>query len=554
ALHGAMPLVIGFALAAAAILPRLEYHTRTNLANGYTGALAWAAVLGGWDGPATIRHLLGASLNYVGGATLALACAALLLAGGRHATPYFAVLAVGAVVLAQRETTWLHQLPFVLLPRFEELHRHWPERVMVIFYLGPAMLAGAAVHAVTRRRRPALLVGAAFLAVLVVLAVAASIQRAIPHALLAGFVALALLTVAYLSGGALRRLVPLLLVLTIFVDLLVVGRFNIQHGPFGGFHKVDLGTYYAPSGAADFLRSRAEDGELARFFGYDPGIHPGNATPQLYRFFFADPRTAALLLNNRATALQLEDIQGYNPVQPQRYVEVMRALNGFAQEYHEANVYPSGLGSPLLNLLNARYLVVPAAIPADRTDLRELIRTYSTVYEDEDVQVLENRAALPRAWLVHEARLVARGEALPLLASGAVDPRRVALVEEMPSLDLAPPDAAGADEAIVTLYEADHLRITVRTDTPALLVLSETADPAWRAQVDGEPVPVLTANHILRAVPVPAGEHTIELRYESPALWWGTVVSLVAYTGLTGVWSVAGWRAWHAVRHRRRCQ
>ncbi|HEV2107784.1 MAG TPA: hypothetical protein VGR16_05935, partial [Thermomicrobiales bacterium] len=198
-LHGAAPLVIGFALAAAAILPRLEYHTRTNLANGYTGDLAWAAVLGGWDGPATVRHLLGASLNYVGGATLALACAALLLAGGRHATPYFAVLAVGALVLAQRETTWLHQLPFVLLPRFEELHRHWPERVMVIFYLGPAMLAGAAVHAVTRRRRPALLVGVAFLAVLVVLAVAASIQRAIPHALLAGFVALALLTVAYLS-------------------------------------------------------------------------------------------------------------------------------------------------------------------------------------------------------------------------------------------------------------------------------------------------------------------------------------------------------------------
>ena len=34
------------------------------------------------------------------------------------------------------------------------------------------------------------------------------------------------------------------------------------------------------------------------------------------------------------------------------------------------------------------------------------------------------------------------------------------------------------------------------------------------------------ANHVLRAVPVPAGEHRVELRYESPALLAGMVISL----------------------------
>lgn len=550
ALHGAVPLTIGLALAAAAILPRLEYHARSNLAEGYTGDLAWAAVLGGWDGSATISRLLGPTLFYVGGSTVVLVGAALLLARGHHAVPYFAALAVGALVLAQAETTPLHRLPYILLPRFEELHRHWPERVMVVFYLGPAMLAGVAVNAITRRRYPMPRAGVAVLPVFVLVAVAASIQWGIQQALVAGSVAVALLVIVSVWGGTAGRLVPPLLILTIFVDLFLMGRFNLEHGPFGGFHEVDLGEDYAPSGAAVFLRERAEDGDLGRFFGYDPGIHPGDTTPQLYRFSFADPRTSALLLNNRATALGLQDIQGYNPIQPQRYVEVMRALNGFAQEYHEANVYPEGLGSPLLDLLNTRYILVPAVIPADRTDLRGLLAAYPVVYRDEDVQILENRSALPRAWLVHEARLVAPGEALPLLASGAVDPRRVALLEEPPPQDIGPPGATVGDEVIITAYGADHLAITVRTDAPALLVLSETDDPAWRAEVDGEPISVLTADHVLRAVPVPAGQHTVELRYESTPLRTGIAVSLTTYVGLIGIWSIAGWNAWHAIRQR----
>ncbi len=71
--HAAAPFMIGLVLSAAAILPRLEYHARSNLAEGYTGDLAWAAVLGGWDGWSTIQHLLGRSLFYPGVTVLALA-------------------------------------------------------------------------------------------------------------------------------------------------------------------------------------------------------------------------------------------------------------------------------------------------------------------------------------------------------------------------------------------------------------------------------------------------------------------------------------------------
>jgi hypothetical protein len=54
-----------------------------------------------------------------------------------------------------------------VLPRFAELTHHWPERAMVVFYLGPALLAGATVTALPRwRQRPGLLTFAACLPLL----------------------------------------------------------------------------------------------------------------------------------------------------------------------------------------------------------------------------------------------------------------------------------------------------------------------------------------------------------------------------------------------------
>jgi uncharacterized membrane protein YfhO len=75
----------------------------------------------------------------------------------------------------------------------------------------------------------------------------------------------------------------------------------------------------------------------------------------------------------------------------------------------------------------------------------------------------------------------------------------------------------------------DRRRLTATTDAAGLLVLSEIAYPAWKATVDGQGTAMLTANHVLRAIPIPAGTHTIELRYESATLRAGLAVSLLAY-------------------------
>lgn len=551
--HLGVPVAAGLALSAAAILPRLEYHARTNLAEGYTDELSWAAVLGGWTLESTVGQLLHPSFYYAGGGLLALALVALLLVRNRHAAPIFALLTVGTVVLAQRETTWLHVPLYRLLPRFDELHRHWPERDMVAFAIGPAMLAGAAVHTLGRWRAPSWTLGPlALFPILATLAIDAGLGGVAPVPLRAVFGISAGLLLALRSRGWVRHLARVALVLIVFVDLLAVGRYNQNHGLYGGFHAVDLDRYYAPSAATAFLRSREDvDGEPARFFGYDPAIHDPETNPPLYRHAFADPRTQALMLNNRATLLGLQDVQGYNPLQPQRYVDAMRVINGFTQEYHEANVYPEGLDSPLLDLLNVRYVVVPAAAEPDRPDLDRLKDRLPTVYADDDVAILENRAALPRAWIVHDARRTSSTGALAELAAGRVDPRAVALVEEAPP-PLAPAADAAADVAAVTAYEADRFRVRTRTDAPGLLVLSEMADPDWRATVDGSAAPILVANGLLRAVPIPRGDHVVELRYDSPRLKLGTAISVAAYALIVAAWGVNALRLRRPGRPRRR--
>lgn len=524
----------GGAMAAAGLLPRLDYNERTLLAGGvYRGAAAQEARIGGWDADETIRQLLTREVHYAGGAVLALALLA-WLARGRWATPAFAAVAVALLLLLGPATdpTPLQSLLSHLLPRFESINFHWPNRALVVLPLALALLAGAAVHALPDwlhgSRRLVLLIAAAMPPLALLL-----IERreiVVPRSTLwmvvgvSALVGIAAVTPAIVG----RRVAPVALALLVLLDL--HGANHAFMTPARSFPQVNLAEFYAAGGAGQWLQRRSAGLAPFRFFGYDPGIwQPNNpAAPlPLYRYFYTDPRTSDLIVNNRASILGLADVQGYNPIQNLRTIEYFAALNGFQQEYREANIYASGLASPLLDLLNARYAVVPTMIPSDRVEASPPMPAWPEVWSDERTRILENPQALPRAWIVHEAQRVNPGEALPLLAGGTVDPRRVALLETDPPA-LAPVADPAADEATVVADDGDSVRLRVRSEAAGLLVLSEVFDPGWSATVDGESTPILVADHLLRAVPIPAGEHRVMLRYEPPWLRVGLAVSGVA--------------------------
>jgi uncharacterized membrane protein YfhO len=109
---------------------------------------------------------------------------------------------------------------------------------------------------------------------------------------------------------------------------------------------------------------------------------------------------------------------------------------------------------------------------------------------------------------------------------------------------MSQPEDPSADRVSITEYGADSMELESTTGAPGLLVLGEVYYPAWKAYVDGEPAPVYLTDHLLRSVPIPAGEHTVELRYESWTLWAGMAISLVTLTVLVALAVVAGAQFW----------
>ena len=60
-----------------------------------------------------------------------------------------------------------------------------------------------------------------------------------------------------------------------------------------------------------------------------------------------------------------------------------------------------------------------------------------------------------------------------------------------------------------------------------IVMLNDTADPDWKATIDGQPVRWFTADYLFRGVLVPAGAHTIEFRYRPRSFYLGSVISVL---------------------------
>ncbi|HUS14917.1 MAG TPA: YfhO family protein, partial [Chloroflexia bacterium] len=118
-----------------------------------------------------------------------------------------------------------------------------------------------------------------------------------------------------------------------------------------------------------------------------------------------------------------------------------------------------------------------------------------------------------------------------------------AVVEAAPAtVSAVQPGPAGESPGNVTVpqYTPGHIQVVTNATRPALLVLAESLAPGWRATLDGHPVDILRTNYLSQGVVVPAGTHTVELRYFPDSLLYG---GLVSGAGLLGFVALIVW-AW----------
>ena len=189
-----------------------------------------------------------------------------------------------------------------------------------------------------------------------------------------------------------------------------------------------------------------------------------------------------------------------------------------------------------LDLLSTRYVIARQPSPG----LNQVFRDEQT-----GLLVLENPDALPRAFFVGQTEVIDEREAVfERLRDPSFDPRQTAILPEpLPDgFDIAPLDSASTAEVELARYSPREIVWQVETDRPRLLVASEVYYPAgWHATIGEEPVPILRADHLLRAIPVPAGSHIVTMRFDPPRHTLGLLISRLS-TALTylGTLLIAG--------------
>lgn len=181
-----------------------------------------------------------------------------------------------------------------------------------------------------------------------------------------------------------------------------------------------------------------------------------------------------------------------------------------------------------LDMMNVAYIISPNPVG-----------NYPPAYIGNNMNVLRNTDAVDRGYFVGQTEVIAEAEATwARLRDEAFDPRTTAILPApLDGFETTPIDSASTATAQLVSYGPHEIVWQVDTDAPRLFVASEVYYPAgWTASLGEEDVPIHRVNYLLRGVAVPAGQHTLTMRFapktEALSIWISGVSTLLVYGGI----------------------
>ena len=106
--------------------------------------------------------------------------------------------------------------------------------------------------------------------------------------------------------------------------------------------------------------------------------------------------------------------------------------------------------------------------------------------------------------------------------------------EDMTALTAYHDALAGGD---LQKLSGHHFAGTFTARDGQVLLLTVPYDRGWHVTLDGEAVTPMEVQDCLMAIPLPAGEHTLDMRYTPPGLIPGAAVSALAAAACVGLWA-----------------
>ncbi|MGH2683743.1 MAG: hypothetical protein ACRDIX_10970 [Actinomycetota bacterium] len=531
-------------------LPRLMYLPRTSLAQGYQRLADLSALLAGrpagllrpgfsatWPWPFTLSTSTGV---YLGAAALALSFAGAWARRFRRLTVALGVYAGLCYVLSLKGFAEF-VAPAVRAVPFGDFYLHEPSRFRYGVLLALVVAIPLGVEAWRERRTPRerafmLMPGVAlwWLGPVLVGAYASRLLLLGVGAVLGG---LALLAMS--RRPAVAWALPGVLALELVANGLLGQAHStefVENGIVPAKERVPFTPLLRPNIEADaYVRAGPLVRELqaagaVRYLSLDPSRSGtrGHLLSQTESDW-------GLMANHRSVLFRAEEAQGYNPVQSIRYWLFVRAAEPKRLRYNAAVfIHPTGA---VLDLLQVGLVVGPSAYPP-LPGLEPVTNEGEWTLYRFPRHILESSAGgadieiggpAPRASLITAWEVVRPGEALGIVTGPGFDPSTRAVLEESPGME-PPGEAPG--HATYRQEGPQAAEVIVDGRSPALLVVRNVWDPGWRATIDGRPAPVLVADYLLQGIPVPAGRHTVELRYDDPWVGFGVLGSALALGAL----------------------
>ncbi len=209
-----------------------------------------------------------------------------------------------------------------------------------------------------------------------------------------------------------------------------------------------------------------------------------------------------------------KNVGGYHPAKLQRYQDMLdrhilpegqRLINTLQQAKSMDDIDKVLPGLHVLNMLNTKYIIANNESP------------------------IPNRSAYGNAWFVESYKLVNTPNEEIDGISG-IDPTQVAILNKEFSDYIASLNIQKNGSIKLTDYKPDHLIYASNSTSDQLAVFSEVwygPNKGWQAYIDGNPVDHIRVNYILRGLIIPAGQHTIEFKFNPRSYAIGSMISLI---------------------------
>ncbi|MEL6536497.1 MAG: YfhO family protein [Bacteroidota bacterium] len=210
------------------------------------------------------------------------------------------------------------------------------------------------------------------------------------------------------------------------------------------------------------------------------------------------------------TSMYHASVGGYHAAKLRRYQDLIEevlnpAVERLQRQMNETGALQESVGA--INMLNTKFIR----------------------HGPSGSNVTTNYNALGNAWFAKQvATATSADEEMSLVQQE--DMSEVAVVNTQQfALQSTSLDTTGS--IALTEYHPDRMTYTIRGGSGTrLAVFSEVYYPhGWTAELDGQPISMIRANYVLRAVEIPAGAHTLVMKFEPQAYYAGQQVMTVSF-------------------------